>query len=143
MNQNESQNLKHRDDVSNSDVVVPNVPKHHFRSQYGILYKMVSTITIYTMIWQSAAWAGAFDMNFSAVRESRANAQSGFFNPAEIKEQSEKKNALIQQRNFIAKNLNDFNRKQAEIHKATQEVGRDTAKNISEEQYERDQRTQD
>ena len=110
-----------------------------FRSHFGWLIKVVNLTTVYTMLWQSVYAAGGFDVSFSAVNETKANARSGFFNPSEVKENSEKKSLLIQQRNALAKNLNEFNRKQADIHRETREIGRDVTRNMQEEQREREQ----
>ena len=111
--------------------------KRPFKSRYGWFCRSISLVTVYTMIWQSAAYAGAFDMSFSAVKESRAHRRSGFFKPSDVKELSEKKRLLIHQRNSLAKNLNRFNRRQSAIYRDTRKLGKDVAKSIMKDQMER------
>ncbi|OVE73807.1 hypothetical protein BVX93_00795, partial [bacterium B13(2017)] len=117
--------------------------KRPFRSSYGYFIRSLSLILSFTMIWQAAGYAGAFELSFNAVNESRSHRRSRFFRPQDIKESSDKKRKLIQQRNALANNLNKFNRDQAQILEATKRGRKDFAKNFNEAQRLREQMAND
>ena len=52
--------------------------KKPFKSTYGRFIKLISMTVSFTMVWQSLAFAGAFDLSFSAVNESRSHRRSRF-----------------------------------------------------------------
>ncbi|OVE73722.1 hypothetical protein BVX93_00895, partial [bacterium B13(2017)] len=117
--------------------------KKPFRSQYGNFIKSLCLILSFTMIWQSAVYAGAFDISFSAVNESRSHRRSRFFRPNDVKESSEKKRNLIIQRNALARNLNQFNRNQAKILGVTKKGLKQFEQNLNEAQRFREQMASD
>ena len=62
-----------------------------WHSMHGPLRRITALVTVLSMFWQLAMDSHAFDLEFSAVQESRADRRSGFFKPSEVKEASEKK----------------------------------------------------